>query len=280
MMKEKRPYIYQFDDPILFLHEMIVFLKKTKKAFSYRYFAKKAGFSSPSALKLILDRKRGMTDTSVSKISRGLELSTVEAEYLLALVRFAQEKNLDKKKEHYSQCVKIRKKKSIQSLSSDQFGYFSTWYHPAVRELVKHRDFQGDPAWIAEKVFPPITKRQASQSLELLLALGLIKRDGRGSFVQVDRAIATERELTSMVVRQFHKTMGKKAIESLQTVEPEDRDITGITFGIPKGKIKELKDKIAEMRKELTSTIGSLDESTDEVYHLNIQLFPLTKKDD
>jgi uncharacterized protein (TIGR02147 family) len=279
-MKDTQPKIYHYDDPILYLQDMIVFLKKTKKAFSYRYFTKKAGFSSPSALKLILDRKRGMTDKSAEKISKGLEHTSLDSEYFLELVRFTQEKNHEKKKEYYDRCIQIRKKKKIHSLSSDQFSYFSTWYHPAVRELVKHKNFNGDPSWIAQKIYPPITLRQASQSLELLLSLGLIKRDGRGSFVQSDRAISTERELKSMVVRQFHITMGEKAIESLKNIDPEMRDMSGITFGIPNYKIQELKDRIAQMRKDLTSTIGSMDESTDDVYHLNIQLFPLTKKDD
>ncbi|MCB0273009.1 MAG: TIGR02147 family protein [Bdellovibrionales bacterium] len=277
--KNSRPDIYQYQDPTLFIQDMVVFIKSQTKAFSFRYFAKKSGFASPSALKLILDRKRGLTEQSVAKVAKGLALSVSEGEYLLALVKFINEKNSEKRKSYFEQCIALQKKKRIKTIGSEQFEYFSKWYHPAIRELIKHKNFQESPEWIASMIYPKITVRQAKDSLKLLISLGLIQRDQNGKLVQSDRAVSTDRELQSMIARQFHETMAKKAIESLHAIDPQDRDISGITFGIPSSKVQELKDKIASMRKELTSTIGSLDDETEEVYHLNIQLFPLTKKE-
>ncbi len=47
--------IFTYTDYRAFLHDAYTHAKATNPAFSYRYFAKKAGFSSPNFLKLVID---------------------------------------------------------------------------------------------------------------------------------------------------------------------------------------------------------------------------------
>ena len=49
-----RPTPQGFDDHRDFLGAMVEYLKGTHRRFSYRYFARKAGFASPSFLKLVI----------------------------------------------------------------------------------------------------------------------------------------------------------------------------------------------------------------------------------
>ncbi|MCB1198564.1 MAG: DUF4423 domain-containing protein, partial [Deltaproteobacteria bacterium] len=126
-----------------------------------------------------------------------------------------------------------------------------------------------------------ISVSQAKKSVQLLLRLGLIEKDPTGaSYVLTNRAISTPKDFFSLLGRNFHKEMGKKGIEALDTVAVEQRDVTGIVFGIPRDALQELKQRLGEFRKELTSTIGSMEQETDDVYYLNIQLFPVTKKEE
>jgi uncharacterized protein (TIGR02147 family) len=195
------------------------------------------------------------------------------------LVKLNQESSNEKKNKHFQEMLKIQKKKKIKLISSDQYEYFANWYNPAVRELVRCKDFQGDPKWIAKRIFPMISVIEARESLKLLERLGLVVKTKEGQYIQTERAVTTERELLSMSARNFHREMGKRAIESLDEVPLDRRDFSGITFGLPTSMVQKLKDKLNEFREELNSTLGSLDEETDEVYHMNIQLFPLTKKE-
>ena len=259
--------------------DMVAFLKSETKVFSFRYFAKKAGFASQSALKFFLDGKRGLSLESIQKVAKGFGMDTTETKYFENLVRLNQENSNEKKAKYFEEMLKVQKKKKIRLISADQYEYFSKWYNPVVRELVRSKDFQGDPKWIAKRIFPMISVIEARESLRLLERLGLIQKDVTGKYIQTDRAVSTERELLSMVARNFHKEMGTRAIESLDSIAKERRDFSGITFGLPASHIQKLKDKLNEIREELNSTLGSLEEETDEVYHLNIQLFPLTKKE-
>jgi uncharacterized protein (TIGR02147 family) len=278
-MKNNKPKIFDYVDHVKYMNDMVEFMKKEIKAFSFRYFAKKSGFASQSALKFFLDGKRNLTIDSIQRVCKGFSLDTTESKYFESLVRLNQETSNEKKNQYFHEMLKIQKKKKIKLISSDQYEYFSNWYNPAIRELIRCKDFQGDPKWIAKRIFPMISVIEARESLRLLERLGLIRKNENGDYIQVERAVTTERELLSMSARNFHREMGHRAVESLDSVPIDRRDFSGITFGLPASKVQKLKDKINEFREELNSTLGSLEEETDDVYHLNIQLFPLTKKD-
>lgn len=258
---------------------MVEFLKKESKVFSFRYFAKKSGFASQSTLKFFLEGKRKLSAESITKVSKGFQLDTLESKYFENLVFMNQSKSSEEKNKFFQELLKIQRKKKIRLISSDQYEYFSKWYHPAVRELVRCSDFQNDPKWIAKRISPMISVIEARESLRLLERLGLIVKDDLGIYKQTERALTTDREILSMVARGFHREMGIRAIETLDNVPTDRRDFSGITFGLPSNRVQELKDKINDFRKQLTASLGTLEESTDEVYHLNIQFFPLTKKE-
>jgi len=277
--KSNKPSVYDYIDHIQYLQDMFEHSKKEIKAFSYRYFSKKAGFSCPSTLKFFMDRKRNLSTDSIQKVAKGYGLDVLETRYFDNLVKMNQTPSGEKKNIYFQEMLKLQKRKKIRVLSSDHYDYFSKWYNPAVRELVRSKDFQGDPKWIAKRISPMISVIEARESIRLLERLGLIEKDKNRNYRQSDRALATEREILSMVARNFHREMCDRAKESLDNVPRERRDFSGVTFGLPSSKIQELKDRIGEFRKQLTSTLGSLEEETDEVYHMNIQLFPMTNKE-
>lgn len=68
----------------------------------------------------------------------------------------------------------------------------------------------------------------------------------------------------------------KRAIEALDDVPIEERDITSMTMAIDVRKIQEAKKRIREFRKDMAAFLEE-GEAT-EVYSLNVQFIPITKK--
>ena len=88
--KNHRPSIFEYEDYRVFLGDLYSFYKVDKSYFSYRYFSKKAGFSSPNVLKLVIQGERNLTATSIEKFSRALKLTKSEDEFFAYLVQFNQ----------------------------------------------------------------------------------------------------------------------------------------------------------------------------------------------
>src|SRR3989338_3997524 len=174
--------------------------EKRGSRFSFRSFVRQAGLSSPNFLKLVMDGQRNLGPDGVRGFIKALKLNKEEASFFANLVGFNQSKDDGERNEWYRRLSTSRKYREIRPIEKDQFVYYSRWYYAAVRELVLLPDFKEDPEWIAKKLFPPITPREASHALELLLELGFVKRYTNGRLVQSERNVSTAREVASLAI--------------------------------------------------------------------------------
>lgn len=272
---ENKPHIYEYSNYRFFLQDMYKHLKLTSRAFSFRYFSRKAGFRSPNFYKLVMDGQRNLSGESVMKFAKALKLNPSETKFFHNLVMMQQSDNLEEKK-HYTELVlKSKSYRKAHPLSKDQFDYLSQWYVIPIREMLCLKGFQGDSQWIASQLQPEITPTQASEALELLQKLGLAKENADGTWQQTDRIISTGDEIESIAAVQYHKQMIEKAAGSL-TQSPETRDVSSVTLTLSEETYKKLRSRIRDFRKELLA-IAEAEQDPENVYQMNFQVFPLTK---
>ena len=273
-----RPNIYDYMDYRAFLNDMFRFRKQKDRYFSYRYFSGKAGFSSPNFLKLVIDGKRNLTNTSIAKVAKGFGFSKQERESFETLVFLNQAKDHEEKNYYLKKVMSIKGYNNVRKIEKKSYEYFSKWYNLAIREIVMFggRNFTSEQ--IAAALNPKITPREADKAINLLLELGLIKKDKDGLWEQSDPALSTGPEVQSLAIANLHREMLKLASESLERYPANERDITALTLRVNSGGMEELKRRITQFRKELLES-ALVEEDTDQVIQINIQAFPLTDKE-
>ncbi len=269
--------IFQYLDFRKFLSDRFEELKRTHRGFSHRAFAKIAGFASSNYVMLVMQGKRNLSGDGILKIAKALKLKKAEAEFFENLVRFNQAAGDVERSFYYSRIAANRKYAAARPIEKGQFEYYSKWYVPAIREMVLLRDFKEDPAWIAARVTPRITARDAEAALRLLLDLGLIARDESGRLTQQDRHIASGDEVSSLAMTNFQRDMIERAVSSIDATPVDEREIGSVTFAVSKGKLAEAKRMIREFRSRLAGFLAE-EETADEVYQFNFQLFNLSRK--
>ena len=277
-LKAKQPTAYDYLDYRLFLKDLFKYKKENNKHFSYRMFARKAGFASPNYLKLVMDGQRNLTNESIAKMAKGFGLKKKETEYFENLVFMNQASTHDMKNHYLQKIMAASKPLTSSNLEKASYEYFSRWYYPVIREVILFGDRKLSFAQIAAILSPRITEAQAKKGIELLLALGLIKIGKDGLYEQADKTVRTGAEVRSLVVANFHREMIRLAAESIERHPAEYRDISGITLSVKKEKMPEIKSKIVSLREELLE-LACQDEDADQVIQINIQAFPLTKTD-
>jgi uncharacterized protein (TIGR02147 family) len=271
-----KPNIFTYEDYRKYLADMYAFLKRNKRGFSFRFFARQAGFSSPNFLKLIMSGARNPSSESLPKIAKGFGLNQAETEFFTSLVEFTHAGTAAGKKHSYEKMIRSRKFREIHPLARSQLKYFSQWYYPAVRELLLLPDFRESPQWIAQKLNPPITPSEAMKAIDVLLSLDLIERGSNGQLKQKARSVTSGAEVDSMTVRNLHHELLQIASEALDAIAPADRDVSALMLAIPKRKFPEFKEKLQNFRKELLAMAASTQENADSLYHVSFQFFPLT----
>jgi len=272
-----KPNIFEYENYREYLKDMYQALKKSRRAFSFRYFAREAGLSSPSFLRYVMEGKRNLTAKSIPKFAKALKLNQQEAEFFENLVNFNQAETSEEKTTYFERMTRSRRFREIRGIEKDRFEYYSTWYHSAIRELVTFQHFKDDPSWIAQQLVPPITEREAEKALALLLRLDLIKRDNKGRLIQTDTSITTGPEVQSLAVMNFHKEMLQKGAQALETVAAKERDISALTIGLQASQLQELKDMVIDFRRKVSTVFADSEKPSECVYQLNLQLFPLTR---
>src|SRR5262245_43932443 len=119
-----RPNLFLYENYRAFLKDLYCYLKETQKGFSHRYFSKKAGFTSPNMLQLVIEGKRNVTSKTIGKFIRGLKLNQQEAEFFTALVDFNQVSSAEEKSEAFAKMTKSRKFREIHELSKEIFRFY------------------------------------------------------------------------------------------------------------------------------------------------------------
>jgi uncharacterized protein (TIGR02147 family) len=249
--------------------------RKVRSGFTWRDFAKAAGYSSPVFLKLVCDGKSNLSEVGVERVASAMGLVGVDLQYFRLLVEFNQEKDSAKKKVIFKKMREVAKEGSMEIVGEDQFDYYESWLNPVVREMAPQ---MGDatPAQIADKIAFGTQTAEVKKALSLLQKVGLLKKGERG-FEQAAKSITTGNlEIASLSVREMHRQMGELAVRALDEIQVKERDISGLTLGVSENAFFRISQEIADFRRRISSIVME-DTGENRVYRLNVQLFPLTK---
>ncbi len=213
---------------------------------------------------------------TIPKFADGLKLNLKEKRFFELLVLYGQTEDLQMKSKYFAEIISIKASLAgLHKLEKEKFDFLSKWYAVAIYVLVDLKNFKPDHAWISKRLGGKVTVSQVKETVENLLKLKMIEFDIVKGLKQVSGAITVADDTKSMAVYEYHHSMIRLASEALRKNTGAEREMNGATISIPKDKLPELKERIRAFRKEINQLASSY-ENPDEVYQLNVQLFPLT----
>jgi uncharacterized protein (TIGR02147 family) len=250
--------------------------RKRTSVFSWREFSKQAGFSSPSYLKLVCDGKSSLSRVGVLQVAAAMELSEFECEYFKYMVDFTNAKDDDKKKEAFRQMEKLANEQHARVLNADAFDYYESAVNSIVRELAPLMP-GALPSSLAKKIKHNFTAQEVRDSLKLLVKLNFLKAKGTNIYEQTDKVITGSSDSLALALRSMNRQMIDLAREAIDTIDPAERNISGVTVGLNANALKRVTDTVNTCRKQVIAIASECDK-IDQVYRVNLQLFPLTEK--
>lgn len=236
---------------------------KRNPSYSIRSFASLLKIDSSSLSKIL----SGTRKISPRILTSFIEKLGTDLEKREALLRFATQKS---KKKHLSETVFDAE---YRQMTIDAFEVISEWYHYAILELTYVENFKSTPSWIANKL--DITADEARIAIDRLLRLGLLKVVN-GKYFKTENFTTNFAEgVTSNAHKLFQKKVLEQALDAIDNVPAEEKDITSITMAIDEKKLPDAKKLIKKFRRDLCKFMEDGDQT--RVYNLAIQLYPLTK---
>ena len=265
--------------PSEILREVFLERKSKNSAYSTRAFARDLGMSQ-ALVSLVFNGKRPLTLKQATQISVLLHFPKDKAEQFIESALMALPENSKALKKiqrarRHGLAAQVASEPLFINLEIERFKAISQWYHLAILDLSTTQGFVSDSVWISRRLnIGPIEARDA---MDRLVSLGLARIEN-GMFCKAQSKIYFPTTRSEVAVRSFHRQMIGKALDQLGKTDEtsfQARRISGLTIAIPRSRVEEAKRRIQEFEKELAAFATEGD--CDEVYQLNVQIFPLTQ---
>ena len=121
-----------------------------------------------------------------------------------------------------------------------------------------------------------ISATEVSETLDFLVKAKLLKKDRNGNYHQTDKAIKMAPvEAVPLAARDLQRQMGEFAIQSLN-LPLSERVMSGYTLGLTLRAFERIKRETEDYYRRVVA-IATEDDETEQVYRLNVQLFPLSE---
>lgn len=245
-----------------FLRKKLLERTRANPAYSQRAFAKNLGMA-PGALSEIMAGKRSLSLKSALKVANNLGLNPQDTQQLLLMAQ------RDKRPEGSL----LKREMRRLDLSLDMFEVVSHWYYFALLNLSDCEGFQWNYRWIAKAL--GITIIEAKDAVERMRKVGLLEQTSEGLKVVADFVLSPN-NIPSAAVRNYHRQILLKAMESLEGQSIIEREISGLGIALNKEDVAAIKKEISQFKSKIVKKYSSGKKKM--VYQLEIAFFRLSQE--
>lgn len=250
--------------------------KKRTSAFTWRDFAKSAGFSSAVFLKYVCEGKKNLSHRGAISVASAMGLNGFDATYFYSMVAYGTAKTDEDKKKNFEEMRAMAKERKIRILGANEFDYYKTWKNSVIRELAPAMP-GAKPSEMAKACKPMISTDDVIEALAFLQKLGLLEKDYDNVYRQTNKAIALGvSDAVPLAARSLQRQMGSFALDAI-SLPLSERDMSGITMGITRKGYDKIVAALDKFRHQIAAIVAE-DGDTEQVYRLNLQFFPLTER--
>lgn len=250
--------------------------RKRSSAFTWRDFAREAGFSSAVYLKYVCEGKKNLSVGAAGSVASAMGLAGFESTYFVLMVSYAHAKGDEAKRAAFEERCALARAHKVRVLGNEEFDYFKSWKNPVLRELAPHMP-GAKPLEMAHACKQKISAAEVSETLDFLVRSKLLKKDREGNYRQTDKSISMGPvDAVPVAARDMQRQMGEFAVKSLD-LPLSERDMSGLTLGLTRRAYERIRKELADCRRRIVA-IAAEDDETEQVYRLNLQLFPMSEK--
>jgi uncharacterized protein (TIGR02147 family) len=269
--------LMDYEDYREFLKDYFAEQKSLRRNFTHRAFSEKAGFSNPSYTHYVIQGRYNLTDKNIPGMVRALGLVGEEVHFFNALVERSRKPQSSDFAKWTAKIETLRSQREAYQLRREHYRFFDEWYFPVLKTLVVHANWEGSFEKLAAMLDPPISVSQAKRGVSLLEELQLVRKERNGSYSSLQKNIQTK-DVPPEIMQQHRRELLQKVVDSADVLGPEDRFINYAVIGSNRKVYETITQRLRELQNEIMEMVLNDDQGVDEVYLVNLNAVPLSKK--
>lgn len=273
--ENNKPDIFTYQSHTDFLRDWLAYLKRNNRGFSLRKLAQSSQLAS-GYLPMILSGKRDLSSKALARLIPNLQLTTNETKVLELLHTIGTTENQRVRMQAIEQLTKLQPFKQKNQMDVEVYRYLTKWHYVAIREMALLKDFDGNIDWIQSRLGNKISKQECQEALQFLTEKGFIQRDSNGRYSTTNKPLSCRDGVFKASLGEFHRQMMELGAQSIDKVARNSRYILGHTLAIQGQDFEKVRQILDEAVLKLEA-LGQNTSGANEVYHIELASFPLTK---
>ena len=232
---------------------------------------------SPSYLSMIISGSRNINEDNINQLAQKLKFNEQQHTYFKGLVELSDSKDIQKRKLAYKKMRRFKKYQERNPHEIETYHYLEKWYYVAIREMTFLKDFKPDPKWIQNKLQKRVSIRAIKEALEFLKEKGFIQIKNK-KVSSPNKQLECVGGIYKLSLSTFHNQMLSLAHESIYGVDSQKRNIVGHTLALSESQFEQVKEIMSEALEKIKD-IDNKKETNEQIYHISLLSFPLTKEE-
>jgi len=270
------PNVYTYLEFRKYLKDYYSFRKKLNPRFSYRVFARMAGFKTGSLLQMIINGERNLTPNRTPQLAASCKLTAEESKFFHILVLWNQSINPEEKELYWNDLARSKPKVHFDIRENPNPKILSRWFIFPLLEFFRLKGFVMDSNWIANRFFSKVTSLEMEEAIQTLTDCELIKIDSQSKVVPTDKLAYFTSKISNQHIQAYHESMFPLASKALKKVGIDKREFGAVSIAIAPEDIPKYKKEINQFYEKICQKSQNSD-TVKEVYQLNLQFFPISK---
>tara|TARA_B110000483_G_C18161063_1_gene529340 strand:- start:1056 stop:1895 length:840 start_codon:yes stop_codon:yes gene_type:complete len=266
--------VFSYMDYRVFLADYYAARKAVDLKFSYRFFAKQAGYTSSGLYTNIVNGKLHLSQRYLPGFIQALKLNIKEAAYFEFMVDYTHAQTDQDREMIFDQMVPFVPIET-RRLRLQQRDFYTKWYHSSILLLLEMDDYSDNLKELSVQLIPKVTLPQCKAAIKLLADLELIHQMNGSWKPKVFHSVAGK-DFGKEVIRHHQREMMALASDALEEFSPQERFITTQAISLSDEALQRVKKEVTKCQDAINVIVRN-DQSPSRVYHMNLQLFPTSE---
>lgn len=249
---------------------------KDSYKFSHGFISDKLGYNSRSGFNHILKGNKKLSEKDIKTLAELFELYGKDYEYFRLLIKYNQAGSIDEKVVAKKQLLELNPIKESYIKEHDHH-FYSNWLNTAIRNILSISNFTIKQITDITGLFiTKVNEEDIQDAIKYLLDNEFISIDSEGFLNANDKFLRTKTSFGTKELDEYHRKMIRLSIQNMHKIPARYKEYSSLNFSFPKEKLDYVIDQLKLCRQSILDIVEN-EKSCDTVFHLNMQLFPITK---
>lgn len=263
--------IFDYMNPHDFLKDFYDQQKQIDPEFSYTSWAKAIGFSNKTILRLIVYKKRRITDTSAKLITQYFNFEHTEHQYFKLLISYSECKTIHLKKQLSIELIKMQRELSVKKYQLINTEALFDVYSPVILTIINTA--HAPMTAIDIQKFCPLNENKINDILGKLANLDVLTKI-EDSYFRKSQSFKIPDQSQNLNLKKYYEFWLEKSAQAINAPY-EQRRYRSLQLPLSQNEFEKIVSKTNEFALSLLADVENNDLTDRKIYMFNTAVFPV-----